>query len=172
MTEHITLTSCDECRDKDEVIRWITQQYDFDPVEVSQWVNNLHFNWPLSVKAIDSQGTTVGYLNISDYRIEEETAYIQEQAPALLHHLNGYRYTSVFSFIVAPQFRGTDLNYRMIQHIMTQLQQYDFIFIPVMHHLRTHQYWQRWGAVEFFRDPNCVYYLLPMRCGSKELICG
>lgn len=170
MTEHISLTSCNEQRDKVEVIQWITQQYGFDPAEVSLWVTHLHFNWPLSVKATDPQGSTVGYLNMSDYRIEEETEYIVEQAPRLLQRLNAYRYTAVFSFIVAPPYRGTDLNYRMIQHIMPQLRQYDFIFIPVMHHLHTHQYWKRWGALEFFRDPNCVYYLLPFNPDVKALL--
>ena len=39
---------------------------------------------------------------------------------------------------------------------------YDFIFIPVLHRLKTHTYWQRWGATEFYRDSDCVYYQLKM----------
>ena len=37
---------------------------------------------------------------------------------------------------------------------------YDFLFIPVMHRLKTHAYWKRWGAREFYRDSDCVYYQL------------
>lgn len=29
-----------------------------------------------------------------------------------------------------------------------------------LHHLKTHQYWQRWGAKEFYRDEDCVDYKL------------
>ena len=56
--------------DAPETIRWITNQYGFDPEEVRQWVHHLHFNWPLSVKAINPDGHTIGLLNMSDYRIE------------------------------------------------------------------------------------------------------
>lgn len=62
------------------------------------------------------------------------------------------------------EYRGTRLNYDMLMSIMPELRsRYDFIFIPVMHRLKTHAYWQRWGATEFYRDSECVYYLL-----SKE----
>ena len=29
-----------------------------------------------------------------------------------------------------------------------------------LHRLKTHQYWQRWGAKEFYRDADCVCYKL------------
>ena len=31
-----------------------------------------------------------------------------------------------------------------------------------MHHLKTHQYWKRRGAIEFFRDKMSIYYLIPL----------
>ena len=34
--------------------------------------------------------------------------------------------------------------------------------IPVLHRLKTHQYWQRWGATEFYRDAECVCYKLEL----------
>ena len=56
---------------------------------------------------------------------------------------------------------GTRLNYDMLMSIMPELKsRYDFIFIPVMHRLKTHAYWQRWGATEFYRDAESVYYKL------------
>ena len=68
---------------------------------------------------------------------------------------------AVFSFIVAEEYRGTRLNYDMLMSIMPELKaNYDFVFIPVLHRLKTHQYWQRWGATEFYRDSECVYYKL------------
>lgn len=144
-------------------VDWMVRQYGFDRSEVEDWVANLHFNWPLSVKAFDGQGRVVGLLNMSDYRIEEETPRIAREKPDLLAAMNARRYTAVFSFIVAPEYRGTRLNYDMIMSIMPELKaNYDFVFIPVLHHLKTHRYWQRWGAREFYRDADCVYYQLPL----------
>ena len=144
-------------------VEWMVHQYGFDRAEVETWVRDLHFNWPLSVKATDDNGDVIGLLNMSDYRIEEETAQIQKDNPELLTKLNSQRYTSVFSFIVREDYRGTRLNYDMLMEIMPELKaNYDFIFIPVMHQLKTHGYWLRWGAREFYRDTDCVYYLLPI----------
>jgi len=144
-------------------VEWMVQQYGFDRTEVEAWVRDLHFNWPLSVKAVDDNGNVIGLLNMSDYRIEEETAQIKKDNPELLARLNSRRYTAVFSFIVREDYRGTRLNYDMMMEIMPELKaNYDFIFIPVMHRLKTHNYWQRWGAREFYRDSDCVYYQLKM----------
>ena len=128
-------------------VDWMVRQYGFDRREVEQWVEHLHFNWPLSVKAIVGDERVVGMLNMSDYRIEEETEQIVREKPDLLAAMNARRYTAVFSFIVAPEYRGTRLNYDMLMSIMPELKAcYDFVFIPVLHRLKTHQYWQRWGA--------------------------
>lgn len=144
-------------------VDWMVGQYGFDRREVEGWVRGLHFNWPLSVKALDERGAVVGLLNMSDYRIEEETEQIVREKPDLLAAMNARRYTAVFSFIVAPEYRGTRLNYDMLMSIMPELKaNYDFVFIPVLHWLKTHQYWQRWGAREFYRDDECVYYQLPL----------
>ena len=149
-------------------VDWMVRQYGFDRREVEHWVEHLHFNWPLSVKAVErgkrkeeSGERVVGLLNMSDYRVEEETEQIAREKPDLLASLNAQRYTAVFSFIVAPEYRGTRLNYDMIMSIMPELKaNYDFVFIPVLHRLKTHRYWQRWGAREFYRDAECVYYRL------------
>ena len=144
-------------------VDWMVHQYGFDRHEVETWVRDLHFNWPLSVKAVDTDGKVVGLLNMSDYRIEEESSQIATEAPDLLARLNARRYTAVFSFIVAEPYRGTRLNYDMLNSIMPELRsRYDFVFIPVLHRLKTHQYWQRWGATEFYRDAECVYYKLEL----------
>lgn len=144
-------------------VDWMVRQYGFDRDEVEAWVRDLHFNWPLSVKAINDKGQVIGLLNMSDYRIEEETRQILIDAPDLLAKLNARRYTAVFSFIVAESYRGTRLNYDMLMSIMPELKDsYDFVFIPVMHRLKTHLYWQRWGASEFYRDAECVYYKLEL----------
>ena len=153
--------------DATETVEWMTRQYGFDAAEVRDWVAHLHFNWPMSVKAVDETGATVGLLNMSDYRIEEETSRMSDEQPELLARLNGLRYIAVFSFIVAEAYRGTRLNYDMIMSLWPDLQQYDFVFIPVMHHLKTHNYWKRWGAVEFYRDAMSVYYMLPISTRGK-----
>jgi hypothetical protein len=115
----------------------------------------------LSVKAIDENGHVIGLLNMSDYRIEEETPQILKDKPELIKSLNAQRYIAVFSFIVAEEYRGTRLNYDMLMSIMPELKtQFDFIFIPVLYRLKTHQYWQRWGAKEFYHDEDCVCYKL------------
>lgn len=156
--------------DADETVRWMVEEYGFAPTEVEAWVKHLHFNWPMSVKAVDAQGGTVGLLNMSDYRIEEETELMAVEQPALLARLNGMRYIAVFSFIVAEEYRHTRLNYDMVMHIWDDLQGYDFVFIPVMHRLKTHRYWQRWGAVEFYRDAMSVYYMLPLSAAAKAVV--
>ena len=142
-------------------VDWMVRQYGFDRAEVESWVQNLHFNWPLSVKALDENGYVMGLLNMSDYRIEEETPQILKDEPELIKSLNAQRYIAVFSFIVAEKYRGTRLNYDMLMSIMPDLKtKFDFIFIPVLHRLKTHQYWQRWGAKEFYRNEDCVNYKL------------
>ena len=142
-------------------VDWMVRQYGFDRAEVESWVQNLHFNWPLSVKALDENGNVMGLLNMSDYRIEEETPQILKDKPELIKSLNAQRYIAVFSFIVTEKYRGTRLNYDMLMSIMPELKtKFDFIFIPVLHRLKTHQYWQRWGAKEFYRDADSVYYQL------------
>lgn len=155
--------------DATETVEWMTRQYGFDAAEVRDWVAHLHFNWPMSVKAVDETGATVGLLNMSDYRIEEETAVMTRENPGLLARLNALHYIAVFSFIVAEPFRGTRLNYDMVMSLWDDLQAYDFVFIPVMHHLKTHSYWKRWGAVEFFRDEMSVYYMLPLSPAAAEV---
>ena len=150
-------------------VDWMVREYGFDRVEVESWVRDLRFNWPLSVKAVDEAGRVIGLLNMSDYRIEEETEQILTDAPELLASLNAQRYTAVFSFIVAEEYRGTRLNYDMLMSVMPQLKAgFDFIFIPVMHRLKTHAYWQRWGATEFYRDSDCIYYKLDISKSRQE----
>ena len=142
-------------------VDWMVRQYGFDHAEVESWVQELRFNRPLSVKALDGDGHVVGLLNMSDYRIEEETPQILTDEPQLIESLNAQRYIAVFSFIVAEKYRGTRLNYNMLMTIMPELKaKYDFIFIPVLYRLKTHQYWQRWGAKEFYHDEDCVCYKL------------
>lgn len=155
--------------DAPETVAWMTRQYGFDAAEVEDWVKHLHFNWPMSVKAVDVEGKTCGLLNMSDYRIDEETKAILDEQPERLAQLNALHYIAVFSFIVAEPYRGTRLNYDMMMHLWPDLQAYDFVFIPVMHHLKTHNYWKRWGAVEFFRDAMSVYYLLPLSPMTKRM---
>ncbi len=150
-------------------VDWMAREYGFDRVEVETWVRDLRFNWSLSVKAVDEAGRVIGLLNMSDYRIEEETEQILTDAPELLASLNAQRYTAVFSFIVAEEYRGTRLNYDMLMSVMPQLKAgFDFIFIPVMHRLKTHAYWQRWGATEFYRDSDCIYYKLDISKSRQE----
>ena len=91
-------------------VDWMVRQYGFDRHEVEDWVRNLHFNWQLSVKALDENRNVIGLLNMSDYRIEEETPQILKDEPELLKSLNSQRYIAVFSFIVAEKYRGSRLN--------------------------------------------------------------
>ena len=149
-------------------VEWMTRQYGFVQAEVEEWVSHLHFNWAMSVKAMDERDEVIGLLNMSDYRIEEETEAIRMENPELLARLNKLRYIAVFSFIVAEPYRGSRLNYDMVMSIWEDLKGYDFVFIPVMHRLKTHSYWKRWGAVEFFRDEMSVYYMLPLSPSVKK----
>ena len=123
----------------------------------------------MSVKAVDMEGRTVGLLNMSDYRVEEETERIMQERPDLVEALGKLKSIAVFSFIVAEEYRHTRLNYQMLMNLWPDLQSYDFIFVPVMHRLQTHRYWQRWGAREFFRDEQSVYYLIPLSSSAKGL---
>lgn len=163
------LCRCTEA-DSGETVEWMTRQYGFERGEVESWVNGLHFNWPMSVKAVDMEGRTVGLLNTSDYRVEEETEQILRDKPALVAALGRLKSIAVFSFIVAEEYRHTRLNHEMLMEIWDDLQQYDFIFVPVMHRLKTHHYWQRWGAQEFYRDGESVYYLIPINREAVEEI--
>ena len=40
-------------------VEWMVRQYGFDRAEVETWVRDLHFNWPLSVKATDDNGDVI-----------------------------------------------------------------------------------------------------------------
>lgn len=157
---HYHLERCLESRDKEETCTWMCRQYGFEWEPTMQWLTHLHINWPLSVRARQDDNT-IGLLTMSDYHIEEETEVMQQEQPELLAALNQYRYTAVFSFIVAPDHKGTKLNYDMLMNVMPELKQYDFIFVPVMHQLKTHTYWKRWGALFFYQDAISKYYLIP-----------
>jgi hypothetical protein len=75
--------------------------------------------------------------------------------------LNKLNYISFFSFIVAPEYRGTKLNYDMIMSLEEDLKKYDFIFVPVQHQLKTHDYWKRWGGIKFYEDEESKFYAIP-----------
>lgn len=156
--------------DSEETIEWITRQYQFERKEVESWVRDLRFNWNMSVKAVDMEGNTVGLLNMSDYRVEEETEDILRDKPELVRTLGNMNSIAVFSFIVAEEYRHTTLNHQMLSQIWNDLQhRYDFLFVPVMHRLQTHSYWMRRGAREFYRDSQSVYYLIPFSEAAKSL---
>ncbi len=164
---HYHLERCTEADDKEPTCRWMCRQYGFEWNLTMEWLTKLHINWSLSVRAI-SQGSTIGYLTMSDYRIEDESEDIAVKQPALLAALSKYRYTAVFSFIVKEEYHGTKLNYDMLMDVMDELKNYDFVFIPVMHHLKTHAYWRRWGALYFYEDAVSKYYLLPFTPAVSE----
>ena len=58
--------------------------------------------------------------------------------------------------------RHLDAKRNHIHRFRAEHPDFDFIFIPVLHRLKTHQYWQRWGAKEFYRDEDCVCYKLDL----------
>ena len=104
------LIRCNEARDKNEMCQWISDQFNDPFDEVMGYLEELSINWGMSVKALDENDKTIGFLTLSDYKIEEETEKIQEDNPCLLKALNMLNYISFFSFIVAPEYRGTKLN--------------------------------------------------------------
>lgn len=162
----------ERCTESDSglTVDWITRQYNFDRKEVMAWVENLHFNWMMSVKAVDMDGQVVGLLNMSDYRIEEETEQVLKDKPALAEAMGRLKSIAVFSFIVADSFRHTPLNHLMFSGLEPDLGGYDFIFVPVMHHLKTHRYWQRRGAREVYRDTQSVYYIIPLSPAAEAIV--
>lgn len=155
------LIRCNEARDKMEMAHFMSDQFQLPFDEILGYLETLHMNWGLSVKALDDEGKTIGFLTISDYSIEEETESIKDDNPCLLQALNKLNYISVFSFVVDPKYRGTQLNYDMLMSIMGELKNYDFIFVPVMHSLKTHDYWKRWGAIQFYEDHESKFYAIP-----------
>lgn len=156
----ISLFSCVEILDKDEACKQISEEFGDPTEEVMGYLNELSINWPLSVKAVDN-GKTVGFLLMSDYRIEEETEQIKEDKPELLNDLNELKYTAIFAFLVNKAYRGTKLNVDMVKEVKPYMKDYDFIFIPVRHELKTHDYWKRWGALCFYEDKESKFYLIP-----------
>ena len=155
------LIRCNEARDKNEMCQWISDQFNDPFDEVMGFLEELSINWGMSVKALDEEGKTIGFLTLSDYRIEEETEKIKEDNPCLLKALNKLNYISFFSFIVAPEYRGTKLNYDMIMSLEEDLKKYDFVFVPVQHQLKTHDYWKRWGGIQFYEDDESKFYAIP-----------
>ena len=155
------LIRCNEARDKNEMCQWISDQFNDPFDEVMDFLEALSINWGMSVKALDEEGKTIGFLTLSDYRIEEETEQIATEKLELLEALNKLNYISFFSFIVAPQYRGTKLNYDMIMSLEEDLKKYDFVFVPVQHQLNTHDYWKRWGGIFFYEDNESKFYIIP-----------
>ena len=155
------LIRCDEARDKNEMCQWISNQFNDPFDEVMGFLEELSINWGMSVKALDENGETIGFLTLSDYRIEEETEQIARERPELLEALNKLNYISFFSFIVAPQYRGTKLNYDMIMSLEDDLKKFDFLFVPVQQRLKTHDYWKRWGGIQFYEDEESKFYIIP-----------
>jgi len=155
------LIRCNEARDKNEMCQWISDQFNDPFDEVMGYLEELSINWGMSVKALDENDKTIGFLTLSDYKIEEETEKIQEDNSCLLKALNMLNYISFFSFIVAPEYRGTKLNYDMIMSLEEDLKKYDFVFVPVQHQLESHDYWKRWGGIQFYEDDESKFYAIP-----------
>lgn len=162
------LIKCNEARDKNEMCEWISRQFEDPFDEVMGYLNELSINWEMSVKALDENDNTVGFLTMSDYRIQEETEKIQKENPKLLEKLNSMNYISGFSFIIAEEHRGTELNRMILNYIYHDLKGYDFVFVPVRHELRTHNYWKRFGAVEFYEDDESKFYAIPLNEKTKD----
>lgn len=152
---------CNEQRDKEEVCRWWSETFGDSYETVMEWLTNLSMNWELSVKAVDENGETAGFLIMSDYNIEDETESIVNDEPELLNDLNKLKYIGGFGFVISPKYRGSSLHLKMIRDLADVYKNYDFIFIPVRHELRTHNYWKRMGAIFFYQDEESKYYLIP-----------
>lgn len=156
-----SVVRCDEVRDKEEACQWLSDEFGDSYEEVMGWLDECSINWPLSVKGLNNEGETAGFLLMSDYNIEDESATIADDEPELLADLNSLNYIAGFAFLINPKYRGTRLHYQMLRKLSDVYKNYDFIFIPVRHELRTHNYWKRMGAVYFYEDEESKYYIIP-----------
>ena len=156
-----SVVRCDEARDKDEACQWISDEFGDTYEEVMGWFDECSINWYLSAKGLNDKGETAGFLLMSDYNIEDESATIADDEPELLADLNSLNYIAGFAFLINPKYRGTRLHYQMLRKLYDVYKNYDFIFIPVRHELRTHNYWKHMGAVYFYEDEESKYYIIP-----------
>lgn len=164
------LLRCEEGRDKNEMCQWISDQFQDPFDEVMSFLEELSINWGMSVKALDEDGKTVAFLTMSDYRIEEETEKIKVENPRLLEELNKLNYISGFSFIISPQHRNFVLSKQIFKEIMSDLMKYDFVFVPVRHELKTHNYWKHFGGICFYEDDESKFYAIPFNDKVKKII--
>ena len=58
----------------------------------------------------------------------------------------------------------------MVMSLDEDLKKYDFVFVPVQHQLKTHDYWKRWGGIFFYEDDESKFYIIPKNDNVKNII--
>ena len=81
-----------------------------------------------------------------------------------------YKYISVLA--VKPEYRGKSMNYELVTSVINGLvsQGCEWIYIQVLNSLNTHDYWKRYGAIEFLDYGGVKNYMLPISEDAKKML--
>ena len=99
----------------------------------------------------------VEILNRIDFRLSRQLFHMKHKCISLL--------------VVKPQYRGGNLNYQLVKKVVDCLKNEgcEWIYIQVLNNLKTHDYWKRYGSVEFLEYEGVKNYMLPISDNAKKV---
>lgn len=103
---------------------------------------------------------------------EEPSETLIKKMPGFYGVISNMRYLCISVLAVDREYRGGQLNYELVGRCVDKLRSIgcEWVYVQVMHKLKTHDYWKRWGAVEFFENEESKHYALPITSKAKIII--
>ena len=127
-------------------------------------------NAKCSALAVSTSGDIEGGCIVT----EEEFPYgiLNKKKPQLSKQLQEMKYKCISVLAVKPQYRGGKLNFKLVTNVLNKLKHNgcEWVYIQVLHYLKTHDYWKRYGAIEFLDTEGVKHYMLPISNNAKGVM--
>lgn len=135
-----------------------------------KYVLETGLNAKCSALAVSTNGSVEGSCIVT----EEEFPYeiLNKKNPLLSKQLQEMEYKCISLLVVKPQYRGGKLNFELVTKVLNELKYNgcEWAYIQVLHHLKTHDYWKRYGAIEFLDYGGVKNYMLPISGNAKRVM--
>lgn len=120
--------------------------------------------------AIENNGGVAGACIATDEEFPFQE--LSKKDMKLAKQLYQMKYKCVSVLAVKPQYRGSKLNYELVTNVLDKFKQEgsDWAYIQVLHHLKTHDYWKRYGSVEVLDYNGVKHYALPISEKAKSIL--
>lgn len=123
-----------------------------------------------SYVAVSSDGKVVGSCVVTNEEFPSEI--LNKKDVELSTMLLDMDYKCISALAVKPEYRGKSMNYELVTNVINDLvsQGCEWIYIQVLNSLNTHDYWKRYGAIEFLDYGGVKNYMLPISEDAKKML--